>query len=633
MKKAGWLLCTGVLTVSATDTIQIPEPARTGKLAYVRQPGELPANFDGVERSGVPRGEIEQFEWNDSEVYPGTTRSVWIYTPAQYRSDTPAAVMVWQDGESYLRDSGKLRVRQTMDNLIADGLMPVTVGIFINPGQRPPLADEGRAPPNPNLPLNRRIEYDTPDATYASFLAEEIIPAVRRRRNLSTDRRDWAIVGKSSGGMAAFTTAWSRPDIFSKVVVSNGSFVNLLGGDVVPTWIAESPVKPLRISLTSGPFDLANEFGIWWDANRAVAAALEHRGYDLQTIWGDGIHNPDFGAFTLGEVLRWIWRDHSQVLAEPPPVRRRERPVLVQIPAPERPPEYSNKPAAYTRTPDYYPAHADSQRMPNVPHGKVEALVWDRSEIYPGTTRPVWIYVPAQYDPAHPAAVMVFQDGGTWVGAGSRYQVPTVFDNLIASGEMPVTIGVFVEPGDYPSERRAFPPPIGPRSRQPANRRDEYDNIDGRYARYLLEEILPLVETRYRLSSDPADRALVGNSSGGAAAFNAAWHRSDQFGKVVSHIGSFTAIRGAHHYPQIVRDSDRKPLRVFLQSGVNDQISVFGNWWEANLAMAAALEAKCYDLKTVWGDGAHTPHHSAAIFPETLRWLWRDHPQVVDRLR
>ncbi len=627
MKLAIFLIL--VTAAGAADYIHIAEPPRTGAEPYLRTPGDYRTNPDAQRRPDVPQGELEVFAWNDSSVYPGTTRRYWVYTPAQYDARQPAAVMVFQDGRSFVREDRPLRAPIVMDNLIADGLMPVTIGIFIDPGQRPPLADEGRAPPNPNLPLNRRFEYDRIDDRDATFLDSEILAAVRQHRNLSTDPTNCAIVGNSSGGIAAFVAAWHRPDLFGKVAVHNGTFVDLLGGDAVPRWVRDSQPKALRVSLTSGPFDLSNAYGVWWDANRDMAAAMAERGYDYRAVWGDNPHNPNFAGAMLGETLRWLWRDHPEVLVDPTPLRDRSRPVLVQIPAPPRPAEYATRPAADEREPDDYPEHADSRPQPGVPAGAVEELTWDQSRIYPGTTRSVWVYVPAQYTPGQPAATMVFQDGHQWVREDGRYRVPTVLDNLIAARDLPVTIAIFINPGDASPDRRVFPAPIGPRPRQPANRRDEYDNIDDRYARFLLEEILPWIGERYELSSDPAEVALVGNSSGGQAAFNAAWHRPERFGKVISHMGSFTAIRGGHHYPQIIRESEVRALRVFLQSGVNDlEIDAFGNWWEANLAMAAALEAKRYDYKAVWGDGGHNPHHSAAIFPETLRWLWRDHPQV-----
>lgn len=621
MMRSLLLCCLAAATASAVDFVEIPAPAR-GREAYARTPGEYPDNPYAVRRAGVPTGETIEVPWNDSTIYPGTTRRFWVHVPAQYDGSAPAALMVFLDGHSFVRDDRPLRAPAVMDNLIAAGAMPVTIGVFVDPGQRPPQANEGPAPPNPNLPLNRRFEYDRIDDRNVRFLDAEILAWVRARYRLSVDPADHAIVGNSSGGIGAFVAAWHRPDLFGKVAVHNGTFVNLLGGDAVPRWVRDEPAKPLRVSLTSGPYDLSNQYGVWWDANRAMAAALRDRGYDVRTAWSDNPHNPRFAGAVLSETLAWLWRDHPAVT--PAATAALERPGRIEIPAPARPAEYDAHPAAYRRTPDDYPRPAEATASPDLPAGRVSTFTLNESSVYPDTTRPVWVYVPAQYDGTAPAALMVFQDGGLFVRADGPYNVPAVLDHLIAAGEMPVTVAVFVEPGDLPPERRVFPAPIGARPRQPANRRDEYDNIDERYGRFLLEDLLPRALAGLNVSGDPAMRALVGNSSGGAAAFNAAWHRPEVFGKVVAHIGSFTAIRGAQHYPQIVRESAPRPLRIVLQSGVNDQLSLFGDWWEANRALAAELAARHYDLLTWWGDGRHTPRHSAARFPDTLRWLWRD---------
>ncbi len=261
-----------------------------------------------------------------------------------------------------------------------------------------------------------------------------------------------------------------------------------------------------------------------------------------------------------------------------------------------------------------YPLGPDSLPKDGVPKGTVTKHVWKDSRIYPGTVRDYWIYVPAQYDGKTPAALMVFQDGAGFVNPNGHTRVPIVFDNLIHAGEMPVTVGVFVDPGVIPNAK-------GPGGRK--NRSLEYDALGGDYARFLLEEILPEVGKTVAVSDDPAMRAICGNSSGGICAFTVAWERPDSFGKVVSHIGSFTNIRGGHVYPSLIRKTEKKPLRVFLQDGENDLDNLHGHWPLANRQMAAALEFKGYDSKFVLGTGAHSGQHGGAIFPETLRWLWR----------
>ena len=265
---------------------------------------------------------------------------------------------------------------------------------------------------------------------------------------------------------------------------------------------------------------------------------------------------------------------------------------------------------------DQYVLGPDSQVQAGVPQGKVIQMpAWTQSKIYPGTTRDWWIYVPAQYRPEQPAAVMVFCDGGGFVKTDGTFRVPVVFDNLIAKGEMPVTIGIFIQPGQFPSAD----PKVKPRS----NRSFEYDSLGDLHARFLLEEILPAVAKDYNLTTDPEQRAICGNSSGGICAFTVAWERPDAFRKVVSHIGSFTNIRGGHVYPALIRKADKKPLRVFLQDGKNDVDNQFGNWPLANQDMAAALKFAGYDHQLIMGEGTHNGKHGGALLPDTLRWLWR----------
>jgi enterochelin esterase family protein len=200
--------------------------------------------------------------------------------------------------------------------------------------------------------------------------------------------------------------------------------------------------------------------------------------------------------------------------------------------------------------------------------------------------------------------------------------VPTVFDNLIHKRQMPVTIGIFINPGRVPAAK-----PGEYRS----NRSFEYDSLSDLYARFLLEEMLPEVGKQYRLTENPDERGVVGASSGGICAFTAAWERPDAFRKVISSIGSFTNIRGGHVYPTLIRQTVKKPkpIRVFLQAGRNDVDNVFGNWPLANQEMAAALKFAGYDYRFELGDGGHNGQHGGAILPEMLRWLWRDHPAVV----
>lgn len=276
-------------------------------------------------------------------------------------------------------------------------------------------------------------------------------------------------------------------------------------------------------------------------------------------------------------------------------------------------------------TDDQYKLGPDSMEKPGVPQGEVKEFELTDSKTYPGFQRKWWIYIPKQYDGKTPAALMVFQDGGGYQNRKGSWRVPTVFDNLIHQKEMPVTVAVFINPGDKPLQ-----PGEPPRKRadgrpaSPANRSVEYDTMSDKYATFLIDEILPEVRKHALITDDPERRAICGASSGGICAFTVAWERPDQFRKVLSTIGSFTNIRGGGKYPEVVRAADKKPIRVFQQDGTNDIVNQFGSWPEGNKAMAAALVEKGYDHKIVWGEGTHNPKHGASILPDALRWLWRD---------
>ncbi len=258
----------------------------------------------------------------------------------------------------------------------------------------------------------------------------------------------------------------------------------------------------------------------------------------------------------------------------------------------------------------------DSQVKEGVPRGKVTKHEW-KSEVFPGTVRNYWVYLPAQYDAAKPACVMVFQDGGNYVKQDGDFRVPIVFDNLIHRGEMPVTIGIFIDPGEIPAGKEG--------EKAVRNRSFEYDTLSQQYAKFLLEEILPAVGKEYKLTQEASGRAICGISSGGICAFTVAWQRPDAFSKVLSHVGSFTNIRGGHVYPALIRKTEPKPIRVFLQDGSGDLDNQHGNWPLANQEMAAALKFAKYDYRFEYGTGAHSGKHGGAILPEALRWLWRDH--------
>jgi len=280
----------------------------------------------------------------------------------------------------------------------------------------------------------------------------------------------------------------------------------------------------------------------------------------------------------------------------------------------------------------------DSEPHEGVPQGTVTAWEQLPSEAYLGTLHDFCVYVPAQYDATKPAALMIFQDGQAWLRLTGEYRVPYVFDNLIHRREMPVTIAVFINPGRTPEQPEASANDWGDRS---SNRPQEYNALDDKYARVIVDELLPVLNARYAISADPNDRGIGGASSGAIAAFTVAWHRPDQFRKVISTIGSFTNIRGGHVYPDLIRENERKPIRIFLQDGVNDNRGRRGrdpnapynpewDWHAQNLKMVAALTEKGYDVNFVWGIGTHSNKQGGAILPGMLRWLWRDYARPDD---
>jgi enterochelin esterase-like enzyme len=260
---------------------------------------------------------------------------------------------------------------------------------------------------------------------------------------------------------------------------------------------------------------------------------------------------------------------------------------------------------------EVYETHPDARERPGVPKGTLKQMPPWASKVFAGTTRDWWVYVPAQYNAANPAAVMVFQDGAT-----ARQMVVPVFDNLIAKGDIPVTVGIFIEPGGIKTPRD--------------NRSFEYDTLSDQYARFLLEEILPEVEKTVRLRRDAAGRAIAGQSSGAIAAFTVAWERPTEFSKVLSGIGSYTNIQsgktlreGGHNYAAMIRKAPRKPIRIFMQDGANDLDNQHGSWWLANQTLARSLAYAGYDYKFEQGQGFHSGSHMRAILPDALRWLWR----------
>ncbi len=289
---------------------------------------DLKLTEDHFPQKGVPKGELQgPFEFH-SKIIAGTVRQYWVYVPAQYKPEEAASVLVFQDGQRATHPEGSLRVPQVMDNLIAKGQMPVTIGIFITPGNTSESYPDNLGMSNPN---HRAQEYDALDDRYARFLIEEMLPTVGKRFNLTKDPEQRAIAGTSSGAICAFTVAWQRPDYFRKVYSAIGSFVSIgfrpneapikLGGQDYPALIRREAIRPMKIFFQDGSNDLDNEWGHWFLANQQMVAALHYANrhadeqklpgprYQLTHVWTDGEHNDSHPGAVLPEALRWLWAD------------------------------------------------------------------------------------------------------------------------------------------------------------------------------------------------------------------------------------------------------------------------------------------------------------------------------------
>lgn len=538
---------------------------------------------DRTVQSGVPQGTISSGQFAESTIFPGTLRDYSVYVPAQYSADQPANLMVFMDGAGYLRKDGAFRVPVVFDNLIHQQAMPITIAVFVNPGTIPATT------PGAKDRSNRSFEYDSLGDRYATFLIDEFLPVALNGLNVSTDAQRRAVVGISSSGICAFTVAWERPEQFGKVLSHIGSFTNIRGGWAYPGLVRktkDSP-KPIKVYLQEGKDDLNNLHGNWPLGNQDLAAALQFAGYTYKLVITDGGHSGKWGGEVLPDALRWLWDDTA---------------------------ESTNIPIVETR-PKWEP-HPDAVARDDIPKGTVEKMEPWESTVFPGTIRDWAIYVPAQYKADEPAALMVFQDGEGMRNVNGRWRVPVVFDNLIARGDMPPTIAVFINPGHDKSRPR--------QNNRHSNRGFEYDSLGDRYVRFLLEEIIPEVKQRYNISDDPEMHAIGGSSSGAICAFTAAWERTDYFRKVFSSVGSFTNLRGGNVYPALVRKTEPKPIRIYMADTSGDVDNAFGSWPWANQRMASALNYMGYDVRFDWAEGyAHNADFGGARFPEAMKWLWR----------
>lgn len=298
--------------------------------------------------------------------------------------------------------------------------------------------------------------------------------------------------------------------------------------------------------------------------------------------------------------------------------------TLAQAPAP---PPNANPNSQYRLGPD-------SLAQDGVPKGEIRGPYTLPSQAYPGTQHTYWVYVPAQYDPAVPAALMVFQDGQAFKDENGDLRAQNVMDNLIYRREIPIMIGVFINPGRTPAQPEPTPRDWGDGS---TNRSTEYNTLDDKYAHVIVDELLPALSKEYTVSKDPEQHGIGGSSSGAIAAFTVAWERPDTFRKVLSNVGSFVNLRGGHVYPERISASKKKPLRVFLCDGRNDNRGIRNgvydekrDWFLQNVRLMKALTQKGYDVNYAWGMNGHGQKFGGAILPDMMRWLWRDGPVSTD---
>jgi enterochelin esterase-like enzyme len=312
--------------------------------------------------------------------------------------------------------------------------------------------------------------------------------------------------------------------------------------------------------------------------------------------------------------------------------------LLAQAPVPRAPAAGSRPQAPMPPGPNpnsQYRLGPDSMEQEGVPKGEIRGPFTLPSKVYAGTQHTYWVYVPAQYHPAVPASLMIFQDGQAFKNEQGDLRAHNVMDNLIYRREIPVMIGVFVNPGRTPEQPEPNAQEWGDRT---TNRPTEYNTPDDKYARVITEELMPVLYKEYSISKDPDQHGIGGASSGAIAAFAVAWERPNDFRKVLSIVGSFVNIRGGYVYPERVMENEKKPLRVFLCDGRNDNRG-FGrggtydekrDWFLQNVRLMKALTQKGYDVNYSWGMNLHGQKFGGAILPEMMRWLWRDGPVSTD---
>ena len=299
------------------------------------------------------------------------------------------------------------------------------------------------------------------------------------------------------------------------------------------------------------------------------------------------------------------------------------------------PQAFAQQPSRPPNPDSQYHLGPDSMAQDGVPKGEIRGPFVIQSKAYPGTQHTYWVYVPAQYDPSMAASLMIFQDGQAFKDEKGDMRAQNVMDNLIYRREIPVMIGVFINPGRTPEQTE--PSPQAGWGDGFTNRGTEYNTLDDKYARVVTEELMPVLYKEYSLSKDPAQHGIGGSSSGAIAAFTVAWERPNEFRKVLSNVGSFTNIRGGHVYADKVLASPKKPIRVFLCDGRNDNRGMRGgkydetwDWFYQNVRLMKALTAKGYEVNYTWGMNNHGQKFGGVALPEMMRWLWRDSPVSTD---
>ena len=315
----------------------------------------------------------------------------------------------------------------------------------------------------------------------------------------------------------------------------------------------------------------------------------------------------------------------AAVFAQPP-----ANPPAAPSPAPPAAGRRGGPAAPPNHNDDFYKLGPDSLPMEGVPKGKFSEAKIIPSAVFPGTQHTYYVYVPAQYDPGKPTPIMIFNDGQAMMAEPGSVQGQNVLDNLIYRREIPVMLGVFINPGRRPDQPEPTPRDWGDRT---TNRAEEYNPPNDKYGRVIVEELMPALRKEYNISPDPDLHGILGASSGGCAAFAVAWFFPNDFRKVITIVGSFTSIRGEYIYPELVAEAEKKPIRIFMQDGRNDNRrpgNPTGDWFFQNVRLMNALTKKGYEVNYSWGMNNHGQKMGGAILPEMMRWLWRDQPVSTD---